>query len=196
MPVNSGEAALVAEALADAGDQRAEPLVKQLSTTEADAILAKLRYRQSRLNESAALLRQAFLACRRDAWPSQDLIGRSLDLASNLAHMRAYAGPLYDALEQPFAAGQWNDIRKYYRMTIAHDLEDCGPRTVRALKALEPWPFWNESALKIRRDCYASTMAPLAGRAKRDYDDYYAAEPLPFAFGITPAPSGSSSDHR
>ena len=198
-PVNSGELALLAEALADSGSEAAEPFAEQLrryEPTDADAILAKLRYRQSRLNESAALLARVFVECRRDPWPTVDLIGRSLDLASNLAHMRSYSAQLLNAVEQPFAAGQWEDTRKYYRFTMAHDLDGCGAQTLRALRDLEPWPVWNEWALKTRRDCYRTAMSPLAERAERDYDAFRKTEPLPFGAGVTPAPSGSSSNPR
>jgi spermidine synthase len=198
-PINSGELALIAEALADVADERAEALAEALRRfrpIDADAVFARLRFRQARLDESVALMQRVFIACRRDPWPTADLIGRLLDLASNVAHTRAYSARLHDALEQPFAAGQWEDIRKYYRFTMAHDAEGCGPRTIRALQQMEPWPVWNESTLRIRRDCYQSVNSPLAARAQRDFESYADAEPLPFAAGVTAAPSGSSSDPR
>jgi spermidine synthase len=198
-PINSGELALVGEALADSGSGAAEAFAEQLrplQPTEADAILAKLRFRQARMADSATLLQRVFIACRRDAWPAVDLIGHSLDIAYAVGREHKYAAMIYDAISKPFAAGQWEDARKYNLMMIGHEIDGCGPRTIRALRALEPWPAWNESALKIRRDCYQTTLDPLAERAARDYDAFVAAEPQPFNSGVTPAPSGSSSNPR
>ena len=196
---NSGELALIGEALADSGSAAAEAFAEQLRPlhpTDADAILAKLRFRQARIPESAALLQRVFIRCRRDPWPTTDLIAHSLDIAYAIAREHKYAAMLHDALSKPFAAGQWEDARKYNLMTIGHEIDGCGPRTIHALRALEPWPAWNESALKIRRDCYQTTMSPLAKRAARDYDAFVAAEAQPFNSGVTPAPSGSSSNPR
>ena len=198
-PIHPGERALLGEALADDGSDAAEAYANELRKTDpidADAILARLRFRQSRIDDSVTLLERVFVGCRRDPWPTVSLIGRSLDLANEIATIHPYGAILVRSLEQPFAAGQWNDARRIYRVTMAHEQEGCGPTTLRALRELEPWTVWRADILKIRRDCYATSQSDLAPRAKEDYARYSNAEPMPFNRGVLPAPSGSSSSHR
>jgi spermidine synthase len=180
-PVNSGELAALGDALADAGDDAAAGFAEQLRPLrpiDADAIEARLELRKGHTAAAAALLERVFLACRRDPWPTHDLIGRSLDLATSLAKQRPFTATMFAALETPFAAGQWNDARRTYRALIALDMEGCGPRAIAAIRALEPWPPWNEAMLKMRVNCYASAnLHDLAAKARRDYAAYKAAEP-------------------
>ena len=132
------------------------------------------------------LLERTFIGCRRDPWPTVDLIGRSLDLALNAAHEHRYAIRLFNALSRPFAAGQWNDIRLFYLVLLAKEIQGCGPATIDKLKALEPWPPWRKDLLELRRDCYHSAMMTrLASRAKHDWESYVDAEPLPLDRGLT-----------
>src|SRR4029077_9012953 len=89
--------------------------LRPLRPIDADAIEARLEFRDNHPAASAALLERVFAAGRKDPWPSVDLFGRALDIATILSKQRAYAAPLFRALETPFAAGQWNDTRRYYR---------------------------------------------------------------------------------
>ena len=188
-PVNSGELAIVGEAVADTGSEDAVALAERLrpwQPVEADAILARLRMRQGRVADAVPLLERAFMGCRRDPWPTVDLIGRALDLALNAAREHRYAIPLFNALSRPFAAGQWNDIRQFYLVLLAKRIKGCGPATIEKLKALEPWPPWRKDLLELRRDCYPSAMmSRMAARAKRDWESYVDAEPLPLDRGLT-----------
>jgi spermidine synthase len=172
-PVNSGELAALGESLADIGDPVAHTFAEQLRTLrpiDADAIEARLEFRSNHPAASAALLERLFVAGRKDPWPSVDLFGRALDIATILSKQRAYAAPLFRALETPFAAGQWNDTRRYYRALVGIDMEGCGPHAVAALRALEPWTLWNEAMLKARARCLG---------AKNDYEEWRASEPAP-----------------
>ena len=172
-PVNSGELAALGESLADIGDPVAHTFAEQLRPLrpiDADAIQARLEFRNNNPAASAALLERVFIAGRKDPWPSVDLFGRALDIATILSKQRAYAGPLFRALGKPFAAGQWNDTRRYDRALVAIDMEGCGPHAVAALRALEPWTVWNEAMLKARVRCLG---------AKGDYEEWRASEPAP-----------------
>ena len=172
-PVNSGELALLGESLADIGDSAAMTFAEQLRPLrpiDADAIEARLRFRNNDPAASAALLARVFTASRNDPWPTVDLVGRSFDIAAILSKQREYAAPLFRALERPFAAGQWNDARRQTRALIALDMEGCGPHAIAALRALEPWPVWSEQMLKAREKCLG---------AKDDYDEWRASEPAP-----------------
>jgi len=198
-PVNTGELTMIAESLADAGSGSAEAYAAQLRPWrpgDADAILGRLRFRQARIPESAALLARAFIATRRTPWSTHQTIERALSLALQVATTHAYAAQLYDSLDQPFTAGQLNDVRVINRALIGKELQGCGPRTLASLHALEPWPPWTESMLRLRRDCYQTAMDSRASRARRDYDAYMANEPMALLSPTPQSPSGSSSDPR
>jgi hypothetical protein len=71
-PADSMEQAVVAESLADAGDETARPLaeaLRKVSAIEADVILARLALRQNKPAEATELLERAFVAYRKDPWP-------------------------------------------------------------------------------------------------------------------------------
>ncbi|HUJ15154.1 MAG TPA: fused MFS/spermidine synthase [Thermoanaerobaculia bacterium] len=193
---NSNELLAIAESLADSGSEAAAAYAEQLRAWEpidADAVLARLRYRERRLDEATALLERVFAACRNDPWAAVDTIGRSLDLAVTIANTHAYAARLFHALDVPFAAGQWEDARKYDRALISRQMEGCGPHTIAALRELEPWPPWRKDILGMRFNCYGdTTLSDLKARAASDIESYINAEPLPL---LGPrSPSGSSSD--
>jgi hypothetical protein len=175
-PVNSGELAALGESLADVGDNFATAFAEQLRPLrpiDADAIEARLYFRRGNHAASVALLQRAFIASRRDPWPSVDVAARALDLAPLLSKQRTFAAPLFRALEQPFAAGQWNDARRQDRALVGIDMEGCGPHAVAALRALEPWPVWNEMMLKARVQCLGTK------EARKDLDDFRRSEPAP-----------------
>lgn len=181
-PVNSAELVMIGEALADAGSEDAAAYAERLRVwqpVDADAIMARLRVRQGRVAEAVVLLEHVFIACRRDPWPTVDLIGRSLDLALNAAReQHRYAAQLFNSMSQPFAAGLWNDTRRFYLVLLAKEIQGCGPATTDKLRALEPWPPWRKDLLQLRRDCYQSAMmSDLATRAKREWEEFVAAEP-------------------
>jgi spermidine synthase len=198
-PVNSGDVTMIAESLAEAGDARAQGLAAQLwrwRPADADAILARLRFRQARLPECAALLARAFVEARTTPWSTTATIERALKLSLIVAKTHAYTALLFNALEKPFAAGQWNDVRVVNRVRIANELQGCGPRTLAALHAIEPWPPWNEEILRLRRDCYQSAIDPRAASAARQYDDYVDQEAIALLSPIPRSPSESSSGHQ
>jgi hypothetical protein len=196
-PVNTGELMMLAESLADGGSGAAAAYADQLrpwEATDADVVIARLQFRQGKLDASAAALERVFLRSRTDAWPTASAVGRALDLTLHLAKNHLYATRMFHALEKPFAAGQWNDSRRFHRALVANAMEGCGPRTVQALRDLEPWPPWRRDILILRRDCYGSAMLPgLAKRARRDLEDFIEAEPVPL-MPPTQSPSGSSSN--
>jgi spermidine synthase len=180
--LNSREGALLALALADAGDPSAELYAEALAVLqpiEADAIVARLRFRQSRLRESAALLERAFVAYRGDAWPLQAVMSSAITTTTMIVEKdRTFARPLAAALSKPFAAGQWEESRKRAYVTAARAADGCGPITMEALRALEPHPPWQGVALQARAECYAKAgMSELAASAREDLDRYFEAQP-------------------
>ena len=182
-PANTAELMMLAESLADAGSESGAAYAEQLrpfQPADADFVLARLRYRQHRIPESAAALRRGFLTMRHHPWETVDAMGRSLDVARNLMRSRELAPAMIDSLSQPFAAGQWEDIRVWYLAIMLRDYESCTPRTIRAIRALEPWPPWQKEFLKTRRDCYATVMLDdLKQKADDDLEAFASAERPP-----------------
>jgi spermidine synthase len=198
-PVNTGELTMIAEALAEAGSASAEAYAAQLRPWrpgDADVILARLRFRQARIGESAELLARGFIATRKTPWSTQHTMERAHALALEVAASHAYAQVIFNALNQPFTAGQWNDVRTVNRVQVGRELQGCGPLTIGAIHAIEPWVPWTESLLRLRRDCYQSTMDPRANAARRDYEEFMQREPIPLLSPETRSPSGSSSGPR
>lgn len=187
-PVNTKEMAMIGETLAESRNESAlayAALLRPREPVDADAIEARLRYREGRSAEAAALLHRAFVNYRHDPWPTVDLMGRALDAAMDLANTRPLAPQIYDALSQPFAAGQWNDVRRIYRTNVARTLWGCGPQTIAALRSLEPWTPWQSPNLTARRDCYGSAMVhPLDAIARRDLERFNDAQPVPLGAGV------------
>lgn len=181
-PVNSRELLMIAESLAEGASDSAAAYAEQLRVWEpvdADLVLARMQLRKGNTNEAAALLHRAYVTARRDPWANVNAFGRSLDLAMTIGKTHPHTALMIDALSQPFAAGQWEDVRRWYRALLTREAEGCGPHTVAALRAIEPWPPWRREFLESRRDCYASAMmSDLYKRAQRDLDDYRAAEPM------------------
>jgi spermidine synthase len=180
--VNSGELVMLADSLADSGSEAAAAYAEQLwrwEPVDADLVLCRLRFHQQRYDEAAALLHRAFVAARSNPWPTVTLFGRTTDIATQLSKTHKYTPMLIDAFSQPFAAGQWKDVRLWYLALITNDAEGCGPHTIHALRALEPWPPWRRDFLELRRACYASAMAAdLFQNAQRDFAEFESAEPF------------------
>jgi hypothetical protein len=109
---------------------------------------------------------------------------------------KQFARRLFDAMAQPFAAGQWEDSRRYFRVMLGNAASGCSAETLSALHALEPWPTWRETLLRIRRDCYVAAHDPLAARAEADLADWNAQQPMPLNAGFSRSPRESSSGRR
>jgi len=187
-PVNTAELAAVAESLAASTDELAIPYInvlRRFQPIEADALMARLREHQLKPAEAATYLRSALVAYRSNPWPSQNLVGRTLDSVPYVVRADRSTGPmLYDALSQPYAAGQWWDARGVYRVAAAREAEGCGPNTVAALKALEPEVPWRDWLLKLRRDCYAKSNLSAYDAAVDDYEEWLAGEPATIDRGL------------
>ena len=185
-PAGLTELGLVAEGLADRGSEEAEAVIAQLRAAapiEADAVLARLRLRQSRRDEAAALLERAFVAHRADPWPSPLLMRRALDLVVPLTEGDpALAARLLGALSQPFAVRSLDGVRLLTALWVAAQIPDPA-RCAASFHDLEPWVPWDNQSLAARRDCYRAAHDPLRERARRDADDLLACGASPSWIG-------------
>ena len=189
-PLNSMEVSRLAEVFAEEGDEAAVPLAERLRVlqpTESEAILARLRLKQRRHAESADHLERAFIRYRSDAWPTVVAMGRALSTAVSLAQEdRALGERIYNAMSRPFAAGQWENSRRLYRLQVAWSIDGCGPRTIVALREMEPYTPWTEEHLRLRKRCYGEAgLKELSAIANREWDEHQSGEPS----ALTASPS-------
>ncbi|HZS37905.1 MAG TPA: fused MFS/spermidine synthase [Polyangia bacterium] len=175
---------LLAESLADGGDERALDEASRLPPIEADLVIARLRLKQNRLAEATDALERAFTGYRKDPWPLPALIARALKLPAEIAQRdRALGERLYHALKIPFAVSLFDEQRQNAVVQLAVRVDF--PRLCReALAPREPNPLWKHDALLGRLDCYERTGDPRAAGARRDVERFAAEEPLPFASGL------------
>jgi spermidine synthase len=187
-PADPLEVLMVAEGLAESGDDAALPLADQLRSwepIEADAIVARLRLRQNKIPAAAEALERALAAYRTDPWPMPAFMSRALRLTVEIAaHDRALGERFFQLMEQPFAVRVLDEQRMNLLVQLA-TLVDYKRLCVRALSPFEPYPSWRKEFLAGRWNCYEQAGDPRAAAAQRDLLHYNALEPLPFATGLT-----------
>ena len=182
-PQNLGELSATALRAAQGGGEHPvegwAELVRRVQPIEADLILATLRTKQQRYDEATLLLRRSLLAYRLSPWPKQQIMIAAFDVALALARTSPErAASIEDALSRPFAAMQQEQKRLATRILVAHLMNPpCGPRTVQALLAVEPYPIWNREALTIRAQCYAVAGLDRAQEARNNLVQAENAEP-------------------
>jgi spermidine synthase len=176
------EVALMAEGLADMGDPRALSYAEALgrtSASEALAVLARLRLREQRYDESATAMEGALAAYHGDPWPAVSVMTGALAIAEDLARARPDLGPrMLAALAEPFPVYALEAERLAARMRIALMLPLEGfCRDV--LAPFEGPVAWNLETLLYRRNCYEATGDPRAGRATADLEEFLRNERAP-----------------
>jgi len=176
---------MAADLEADAGSEAtAMPLIEQLrgyQPAEADTILAALRLRQSRLDESVAALESALTRMRVDPWPLRRYKQKALTLTAALMTRAPASSPrLFAALREPFALRAFDELRLLTMTDLSSQFDRAG--TCREpVGALEPFVPWTSGFLLARRDCYQATNDARLAVAHRDLEDYFAREPAPLA---------------
>jgi predicted membrane-bound spermidine synthase len=181
-PVNSAETVMLAELQVIGGSEDPMPLLQALRSHDpitADVLEARVRFRNRDLAGATELVRRAFVAYRSDPWPNVAIMERTFPFAAVLGRMdRSSAAVLYGALDRPFAAGQFEQTRRSTRLALALQLDGCGPRTIAALRAFEPWVPWDAATLQIRAECYAHAgPRELAMTAREELGDFVENEP-------------------
>ncbi len=174
-PDGPTEVALVAEGLAELGDDAALAYVERLrgmQSIESKIALARLQFRQGRHGEAAQSLASSFVDYRTDPWPSKFIARRGLVLALELAETSPeHARELYDALGQPFAVRILEGSRLHARVVISGQLPQDGSCVV-AVEAFEPHFPWVEDLLVARADCYRNAADPRASAAERALEKF------------------------
>ena len=185
-PQGPTELGMLAEALADSGEEAAVNYIEQLravQATEADAILGRLRFRQGRYVESAQALNTAFISYRTNPWPWPMLMTHALETATHLIGRDPGALKiLRPAIEQPFAAMMLDESRRELLLKLAVG-RDPDASCAQALTSYEPYTLWQEPLLTWRARCYELLRHADAVRAAKERDEYAGNEPGTMAEG-------------
>ena len=175
-PTTSRQLATLAHALAMRGDERALEMsarLRAIQPAEADAIEGILRARQQRPADAATLIVRALHRYREDPWPLSGVMESALGLAPELAT----DDTIVDALSQPFAAYQLEEVRRLAYVAAAWRTSRCGTRTLGALSAMEPNALWLKPVLEMRALCYRdAALTELAQKAQKDLEEFEVAE--------------------
>ncbi len=167
---------------ADSGSDAAMPWIERIRAyepAEADALVARLRFRQNRTAEAVVALQSAFAGFRADAWPTQGAMQSAVNLASSIvARYPSAANVLLDALAEPFAVHALNVQRLAVSAELSRSVDFAG-RCVATVAPFEPHPLWNQPFLVLRRDCYRAANDPRMIMAQQDLDEFTRREALP-----------------
>ena len=166
--------AVIAHLYAEAGNSKAEPLIKQLGNhlpTEAEALGGILAWRQRKVGESAERLAAALWRLRSHPWLLEHIRAKTFDAAISVAKADPrQAAKLLQALAEPFAVSYADESRRASACAIA---EELGPATVaQFVESFEPHVPWSERFLTYRRQAYQDAGHRLAAQAKRDLQEF------------------------
>ena len=158
---------------------RSQPPVRPTSPVDVEFARAESFLKQQQPDEAAAAIVRALDAYRRMPWARQDVVIQGMKRVVQVGQSSpARARVIADALSQPFAAMQYENFRRNTLVTLTPRFDGCGKRTIAALRAVEPNPFWGREELTTRAVCYARAgLSELAERAARDLEEYNASEP-------------------
>jgi spermidine synthase len=183
---------LLAEGLAEMGDLRAVPYIKDLreiEPVEANAAAARLALRRGQAAVAESALVAALVGYRTDPWPSQVSMSHALVLADELTLARPDMVPVvFEALRQPFAVAALEEPRRIVRLSV----ESHGGTLAGCLDALEPFELyvpWRADILRYRADCYARMRDVRVLRGQADLASFRAQD-VRAAGGPTPQASG------
>ncbi|HTD52434.1 MAG TPA: hypothetical protein VK780_05370, partial [Thermoanaerobaculia bacterium] len=165
---------VVAQALADGGDESATVYIDRLRETrpiEAEALSGQLRWRQRRFAEAAGHYEKAFTDYREDPWPLLSVMNKSFLVVADIAGRdRALAARLDNALASPFAVLLMNEERLQTRYKLATYLDQS--KLEEAIAALEPHVPWRRAFLDRRAKIYEATGNPRAPIARKELAEF------------------------
>jgi spermidine synthase len=171
---------LLAECLAEEGDGKALPYIEKLAKTfpwDAEAIRARLLWKQQKPQEAAEALDKFLRNLREDPWPSSDIIRRSFVLAETMANTeraKVVARLFYNDLRTPLCLFNEESDRLMTLLGLGLYLDgnEPGQYTRPIIEAFEPYPLWQQKFLQSRNACYRAGNNPLADQARRDLDEF------------------------
>ena len=173
-PIGYAETMMLAQANADRGTAEAESLIEKMAAMDplsAHAIRAVYHFKQNRLAQTISELEKLMIGLRTNPWPPYRSIAVAVNLPLSIVQAHPdYAPRLHAVLKEPFALWILEDMRRNADFAVAQRI---GPAAVvESLKPYEPHVVWNGPFLAARYNAYEATQHPLAGRAKRDLDEF------------------------
>jgi spermidine synthase len=192
-PESLNELVLVAEGLADAGDEKAKSYLDKLPAShqaEAEAILARLQLKQGKTAEAAQSLASSFTRFQTDPWPWARVMSSALSLVETLAAAdKAKGRELFEILQKPFAVNAMEVERMAVLVKLTRQIgfkDSCVP----ALKPFEPIVPWNVDFLRLRQRCYQANAHPYLARASAELGEFLDHAALPFGHGLSGSGDG------
>ena len=186
-PIGPTELAVVAESLADMGDDQAQSYIarlRALQPLEADAIFGRLLLRQGRFSDAAEALRAAFEAYRTDPWPWPFIMEHALQTAKELASRNPETiAVLRPALEEPFSVLMLDEARSETILSFVA-ARDPDRSCAEVLSPFEPYVPWHHPLLKWRARCYKMLHHAEADRAERELERFLRDQPVAFSSGL------------
>ncbi len=102
----------------------------------------------------------------------------SLNLVAQIAARQlTAAGPLLDALAEPFAVKALNVPRLTQAAELTRSV-NFSARCVGPIGQFEPNPLWSYGFLTLRRDCYRAANDPRLELAQNDLEEFLRREPV------------------
>jgi predicted membrane-bound spermidine synthase len=186
-PIDPTEIAMLAQSVAEAGDEAALPLIdrlRPLKGAEAAAILARLRLRQNRLPEATAALETAFTAYRSEPWSWPFVMSLAIESVKELtARDQSVIPRVREMLGRPFVVNMFDDSRR--SVLLALDMvPKVEPTCTDVLKEYEPHVPWRQEFLGWRTRCYSLAKGPHQERATRELEEFNRNTPVPFGKGL------------
>ena len=186
-PKTLNELLLVADSLAEIGDDAALPYIERLREmlpTEATAITARLRIQQKNWTAATPALEEALAAFGHYPWTPGDMVMRTILATKTLAEQNESAAlSMHRALSEPFVIYDHDHLRLGMLLAAGLLLDQNAPGrySLPAIEALEPNVPWEEDLLRVRDECYRHLNDPRAEQAHRDFVAFQKAAPLSIA---------------
>ena len=168
--------------MADAGEEGAlahAAALRAWQPIESDVLVARLRWRQNRLDEATTALERAFREYRSNPWPMPLFMYRAIELAQAISRQSsdgACARRLHAALSEPFAVRLWDQVRRAAGYNVALDTLDSALLR-QSIESFEPHVPWRRSFLEKRALCYELFGDRRVGRARRELGSFLRREP-------------------
>jgi spermidine synthase len=168
------EKAVVAEALAESGDDRAMKWSDSLSEifpVEAKVILGRYFWRKDDAERAYQVLEAALLEYRENPWPQEQIMRHGLDLVGEISMVDKKIGlRFFDLLQVPFSVYNLNDYRFYTLLTISSN-QDC-EQAIEVFGLMEPNVPYKREVLEYRQRCYAEAGNPLMKQAQKELQEF------------------------
>jgi spermidine synthase len=180
------ERIMVAEALANAGNDAALPIIEAIRAdwpTDTSAILARLYWNQGKSDQAVEALVNAFTRYRLDPWAFKGVMMHALDLAEIIAlQNKVAARQLAEAVKVPFCVRALDELRHRKALAIASQVDFSFAASF--VEAFEPHTPWEAKFLCYRYDCYNAIGHPLKDLAKKQAIQILTEKPQEFT--LTP----------